>query len=374
MAADRTRPDDDHAAKAAAATLANEAGVAQALREHAEVLARSQSAAARERLAALTPDRFAGLSPDRLAALSPEATRDLLHELQVHQIELQMQNEELRRSQLELDASHSRYFNLYDLAPVGYCSVSEGGLILHANLAAATLLGATRSALIRQPISRFICRADQDTWYLHRKLLAQSGQAQTLELRLARQDGALVWVQVATSTVSDAANTVANTVANAIANPVANPNAGAPVMLVALTDVSNRKLMEAAMRASEERYRALVEWSPVAMLVHRASRIVFSNPAALKMLGARTAAELDGKPLLDRIHPASHADVLAAAKQLANPGAAAPLCALRCITLDGTVIDVQAQSIATSYEGELATITCLHDAVAGLPAAGKPHR
>ena len=343
----------DAAAEAAAATLANEAGVAQALREHAEVLSRSQSAQARERLAALTPERFAGLSADRLATLSPEATRDLLHELQVHQIELQMQNEELRRSQLELDASRARYFNLYDLAPVGYCSVSEAGLILHANLAAATLLGATRGTLVKQPISRFICKADQDTWYLHRKLLTQTGQTQSLELRLARWDDAPVWVQVATSAVDDDAN------------PAANPATGAPVMLVVLTDVSNRKLMEAAMRASEERYRALVEWSPVAMLVHRAGQVVFANPAALTLLGARSAADLDGKPLLDRIHPSSHAAVLAEMKQLAGSVGAAPLSAAqsvawRCLGLDGTAVDVQAQSITTAYEGQQATITCLH--------------
>ena len=265
-----------------------------------------------------------------------------------------MQNEELRRSQVELEASRARYFNLYDLAPVGYCSVSEHGLILQANLAAASLLGAVRATLIRQPITRFVCKADQDTWYLHRKLLAQTGQAQSLELRLARQDGSQLWVQVAASAANDGAK----------------PAAGPPVILVVLTDVSNLKLMEAAMRESEERYRALVDWSPVAMLVHRAGQVVFSNPAALKMLGARTAADLDGKQFLDRIHPSSHATVLAETKQLADSGAAAPLAALHCLRLDGTVIEVQAQSIATAYEGKQATITCLHDAAAGPPVAG----
>ncbi len=356
MPVDSTRP-DDAAAEAAAAALANEAAVAQALREHAEVLSRSQSASARDRLAALTHERFAGLSLDRLAALSPEATRDLLHELQVHQIELQMQNEELRRSQLELDASRERYFNLYDLAPVGYCSVSEAGLILRANLAAAALLGAARGTLVKQPISRYICKADQDTWYLHRRLLAQSGQTQSLELRLARRDESQVWVQVAVSAVSD------------VANPAGNTAAGPPVMLVVMTDVSHRKLMEAAMRASEERYRALVEWSPVAMLVHRGGRVVFTNPAAIKLLGARTAAELDGKPLLDRIHPSSHAAVLAETKQLAGSAGAEPSFALSCLRLDGTVIEVQAQSIATAYEEQQVTITCLHESAARPAAA-----
>src|ERR1039458_767612 len=79
--------------------------------------------------------------PDNLQGLSPEETRRMLHELRVHQIELEMQNEELRRAQAELDAERAAYFDLYDLAPVGYCTVSEPGLILQANLTAAGLLG-----------------------------------------------------------------------------------------------------------------------------------------------------------------------------------------------------------------------------------------
>lgn len=65
----------------------------------------------------------------------------MIHELRVYQIELEMQNEELRRMQGELGASQARYFDLYDLAPVGYVTVNEKGLIFEANLTAATLLG-----------------------------------------------------------------------------------------------------------------------------------------------------------------------------------------------------------------------------------------
>ena len=106
---------------------------------------------------------------------SPEETRRALHELQVHQIELEMQNEELRRTQEELEASRARYFDLYDLAPVGYFTLSEQGLILEANLTAARLLGVARGALVKQPLSRFILPEDQDIYYLHRKELLETG-------------------------------------------------------------------------------------------------------------------------------------------------------------------------------------------------------
>ena len=296
---------------------------AQALREHAEVLSRRQSA----------------LLTERPSALSPDAARDLLHELRVHQIELEMQNEELRRSHRELDASRARYFDLYDLAPVGYCSLSERGLILQANLAAATLLGTGRDALVGRPISHFIFREDQDAWYHHQHLVMQTNRAQAFELRMVRQDRSEVWVEVAAT---------------------ASLDAGPPVMRVVLFDVSDRKTMEVAMRESEGRYRALVEWSPEAMLVHQGGKIVFANPAAAKMLGARTTNALEGTALLDRVHPDFHAALLAGLKSMADQGGGTPMAELRCLKLDGTSVDVEAQSIATLYDGKQVTLTSVH--------------
>jgi PAS domain-containing protein len=107
--------------------------------------------------------------------LSPEEMLVTLHELRVHQIELDMQNEELRRTQAALGAERERYVDLYDQAPVGYCTVSDQELIVEANLSIATLLGAARDALIKQPISRFIFKEDQDIYYLFRKQLILGG-------------------------------------------------------------------------------------------------------------------------------------------------------------------------------------------------------
>lgn len=71
----------------------------------------------------------AGHSPQNLGARPPEEAARTLHELQVHQIELEMQNEELRRAQAELEEARARYFDLYDLAPAAYLTVSETGLV-----------------------------------------------------------------------------------------------------------------------------------------------------------------------------------------------------------------------------------------------------
>ncbi len=109
------------------------------------------------------------LSSEKLDALSPESLRASLHELHVHQIELEMQNEDLLRAQADLDASRARYFDLYELAPVGYCTVSKKGLILETNLTAATLFGVERGALVGRGLSNFISKEDQELYYLCRK-------------------------------------------------------------------------------------------------------------------------------------------------------------------------------------------------------------
>jgi len=123
-------------------------------------------------------------------------TKRILHELRVHQIELEMQNEELRLAQLELSRSKERYFDLYDLAPVGYCTISEKGQILEANLTAATLLGVDRGGLVKQPITHFILPEDQDIYYLHRKQLFESGGTSVFELRMLGKGKRVFWARV----------------------------------------------------------------------------------------------------------------------------------------------------------------------------------
>jgi PAS domain S-box-containing protein len=184
----------------------------QALRQRAEALA----------------DEKADEMPENLEALAPEASRRALHELRVHQIELEMQNEELRRTQEELEASRERYFDLYDLAPVGYFTISEQGLILEANLTAAKMLGVARGTLVQQPLSRFIFPEDQDIHYRHRKQLFETGAPQVWELRLARKDAALFWARVEATTAQDAD--------------------GATVCRAVVSDIAERKRAEEALQ------------------------------------------------------------------------------------------------------------------------------
>lgn len=92
---------------------------------------------------------------------APVDIRSLVHELEVHQIELEMQNEELVQAQVELEKSRDRYIDLYDFAPVGYLTLSDKGMILEANLTATSLLGMERKKLVRQRLANFVFREDR---------------------------------------------------------------------------------------------------------------------------------------------------------------------------------------------------------------------
>ena len=134
--------------------------------------------------------------PAHVSDIAPEEARRLLHERRVHQIELEVQNEELRRAQEALEASRAKYFDLYDLAPVGYVTLGETGLILDANLTAANLLGVDRGLLIKRLLARLIVQADKGIYYRHRKLLLETRSPQVCEVRMAGRDGAPVWVRI----------------------------------------------------------------------------------------------------------------------------------------------------------------------------------
>jgi diguanylate cyclase (GGDEF)-like protein/PAS domain S-box-containing protein len=128
--------------------------------------------------------------------MSDKEKQQLIHELQVHQIELEMQNEELRNSQSELEESRTKYSDLYDFAPVGYFTFDKHGLILEANLTAATELGLERSLFIHKPFRAYIVMEDRDIFDSHLHKVFKSGDLQTCEIRLKRKDGSEFYAQL----------------------------------------------------------------------------------------------------------------------------------------------------------------------------------
>jgi two-component system sensor histidine kinase/response regulator len=152
------------------------------------------------------------------AVESPLASLETLHELRVHHIELQMQNEELRRFQAALEDSRQRYFDLYDNAPVGYCTVSSTGLILNANATLTRLLGLERGALKLQQIVRFVAMEDRDSYYLFSRKMFAGNEPASCELRLLKIDATPFWAKLQATVTAH--------------------QRGAPVLRMIVTDIS----------------------------------------------------------------------------------------------------------------------------------------
>ncbi len=129
----------------------------------------------------------------------------LIHELQTYQIELELQNDELHRSQHDLMESKIEYTQLYDFAPVGYLTLSHSGMILHANLTFADMVETPRSLLINQPLSKHILQEDQDAYYKYKRNLSTSEPSSDCELSLVRQKETPLVVRLEGMIVSDKA-------------------------------------------------------------------------------------------------------------------------------------------------------------------------
>ncbi len=116
-------------------------------------------------------------------------SQELLHELQVNQIELEMQNENLRQMQFELERSRDRYLDFYNFAPVGYLTIKENGLIAEVNLTGAVLLGVERNKLLYHRLTSYVATEYQDLWLRHFKSVLASDEPVSCELAMQKSDG-----------------------------------------------------------------------------------------------------------------------------------------------------------------------------------------
>ncbi|AEG00634.1 PAS domain S-box protein [Methylomonas methanica] len=142
----------------------------------------------RQSLRAQAETLVASLSPPGPSAMHTEV---LLHELLVHKVELEMQNEALRDTEIALAEALARYTDLYEFAPVGYVTVDQDDTISAINLAGTALLGTERGQLIHSRFSKLIAPEDNDGWYLmfHKMMAAATTERHSFEMRLLRADG-----------------------------------------------------------------------------------------------------------------------------------------------------------------------------------------
>ena len=170
----------------------------------------------------------------------------------------------------------TKYFDLYDIAPVGYLTLSAQGLILEANLTAANLLGVEKSQLVKKAVTRFIAREDQDIYYLHHQRLFDTRAPQVCELRMMGKGGVPFWVQLHAILVGDAAS-------------------GAPLCRVGMSDITERRRAERAAREAREFAESIVSAIPEPLLVLSADlRVISANRSFYKTFKV-TPEQTEGK-------------------------------------------------------------------------------
>ena len=215
------------------------------------------------------------------------STEDLLHQLQVHQVELEIQNEALRAAQIELEASRDRYVDLYDFAPVGYLTLTADGMIEEINFTAAALLGMERKSLLLRRFTSLVVAEDQSRWMQLQLNGMKSGGKDSVEVAMQRGDGSVFQAQLDCQR--------------------AKVGAGEAALRIALTDISERKQAEEALRSSERRFQDIAQASADWVWEVNAEGIyTFASDNVLDLLGY-TAAEIVGKTPFDFM-PAEEAE------------------------------------------------------------------
>ena len=276
-------------------------------------------------------EKLLSTRPRKEPSLDPSS---LTHEFEVHQIELEMQNEELRKAQLKIAESQAKYFELYDLAPVGYITLDEKGIISELNLTAAGLFGTERRSILNKPFPNFILPESQDAFYFHRREALNSATRKTCELALKTHDGVALYVQL---------------------DSVGVEVDGQKILRTALTDITERKRIEVELR----RYQLLARHGRDIILFVRATdgTIVEANDAAVKAYGF-SKEELRSLKIYDLRGPKSHALTYT---QMDAADASDVLFETEHRRKDGTIFPVEVSSKGISIGNERVLLSVIRD-------------
>jgi len=206
----------------------------------------------------------------------------LIHELEVHQIELEMQNEQLVQARAEAEEIYRQYTDLYDFAPIGYFTLTRDGTILQTNLAGATLLGAgaERIKLINRRLGLFFSDESRPVFSAFLESLLSCEGNDTCEVAIENNGNGLRWVLIKASCFE-----------------------GGNVCRATLTDTTERKQAEMELIQSEAKFRSTFDQSPVgSVIVGLDKHLIRCNSAFCNFLGY-PESELIGKTFLDVTHP-----------------------------------------------------------------------
>ena len=226
-------------------------------------------------------ERLLAQSRAEKSEFSPIEVARLIHDLSVHQIELELQNEELRNAQNQLERTRDSYARLYHQAPVGYLSLDASGIIRQANQTFADMLGQGSAELTGQSLSGLIAGADRHVFLGRFKAFFKNPDDKSIEARLCKKEGGSFLARLTARWESE----------TSAALPARQPSQ--PLLLVIVTDISARKAMEDALRDSEARFRSYIEYAPLGVFVaDQTGCFVEVNSAAARLTGYEPATLL----------------------------------------------------------------------------------
>ena len=174
--------------------------------------------------------------------MKEKTPEELVHELRVHRIELQIQNEELKEAQLALEASRDKYSDLYHFAPVGFFTFTRGGRIAEVNLTGAALLRIERQELLNRGFGHFVAPENLEQWERHLVSMYKSEEKQSCDLALKREDGATFHARL------DSIRLDLPTARLPDGQEQAGVSGGTPVIRTAVSDITDRKRMDENIR------------------------------------------------------------------------------------------------------------------------------
>ena len=195
----------------------------------------------------------------------------------------------MRQTSAALETERERYFKFYNLSPAGFVTLDNRGLIAEINLTLANLLGTAPGGLVGQPFSSLICRDDRTVYARFRQQPLETGKPESCELRLVRPDGKRLWMQLATLAETD--------------------ENGTPICHIVLTDISERKRAEEALRQSNELLSLFMKHSPIHAYIKEVtateSRVLLASDNFETMVGIPGSA-MQGKTMAE-LFPAEFA-------------------------------------------------------------------
>jgi len=247
------------------------------------------------------------------------------------------------RAEAALERSRARLKAIFDNAAIAICLVDRAGRYIQFNQRWAELLGRTPDEVY---LLHNVDVTHPDDRAASRDRLAElvSGAIDHYELdkRYLRADGSSFWGALSAAAIRSETGEFE-----------------ASIGLV--TDITERKQAEAALRTSEARYHQLVELSPDGIAVHRDGRLVYVNSAGARLVGAKSPAELLGRSILDLVHPDYRDQVLARVRQALQQRVALSSVEEKFLRLDGSSIDVEVTSLPFEQDGQWSVQVIVRD-------------